>query len=459
MELKDLFLAPIYMLILYGIAVKIRNKHFKGHPFEPYFMKALHLKFFGAIAAGMVYWFYYNYGDTRGFFIHGKIVYNYILNDFSTFSHYMFPNAYSDQPYQVLLNLKKSRAFDDTASYFMIKLVAFFSFFTFNTYTCIAILLAFFNFLCSLYCYKALVKMYHNLSFEIALAIFFIPNVIFWGSGLFKDNITFAGLLLVLGAFLNVLNNSNVFRNLLFVFFGSYLIISVKTYVILSFAPCAALYLFLKYNHKIKSKAVRSILMPFFLALGALTSYFIITQLGELSPRWNMENIEKQAYDMQWWHESVQKISGDYGAGSYYNVGEIGDFSISGMLLKLPLVLSITFFRPFIWEVKNPFMLLASLEGLFFLLLTLKVIRKYGLFRFISSIFKNPIVAFFFMYAVIFGFAVGYTSFNYGALVRYKIPCLPFYLLFVYFNEYYLSKEIQSSKISVKPQLKNQNVP
>ena len=32
---------------------------------------------------------------------------------------------------------------------------------------------------------------------------------------------------------------------------------------------------------------------------------------------------------------------------------------------------------------------------------------------------------FFTGFSIIFGFAVGFTAYNFGALVRYKIPCLP----------------------------------
>jgi hypothetical protein len=439
LELKDLFLAPLYMLIFYGIATKIRNKHFKGHPFEPYFMKALHLKFFGAIGAGMVYWFYYDYGDTRGFFNRGKEIHNFIINDFSLFFNFMFPSSNPEQPYEVLQYLKYVRALNDTASYFMFKTSAFISFFTFTSYTCIAVTFAFFCFLSSLYFYKVIVKKFPDISIEIAIAVFFIPNVIFWGSGLFKDSLTFSGLLLVTGSSLNLLERHKPLKSILLLLFGIYLVINIKTYVILSFAPCFAMYLFLSYNHKIKSVVLRRMALPLFVGIGILAGYYLILQVGEMNSRWNLDNIEKQAYDMQWWHESVKNISGDAGAGSYYSVGEIGDFSIVGMLLKLPLVLTITFFRPFIWEVRNPFMLLASIEGMFFLWITLKSIRKYGFAAFFKSIFSNPIVAFFFSYAVIFGFAVGYTSFNFGALVRYKIPCLPFYLLFIYINSYYLN--------------------
>jgi hypothetical protein len=450
LELKDLFLAPLYMLIFYGIATKIRNKHFKGHPFEPYFMKALHLKFFGAIGAGMVYWFYYDYGDTRGFFNRGKNIYNYIINDFSSFFDYMFPSKHSFQSYDVINNLNYLKAFSDTASYFMYKSSAFLSFFTFNTYTCIALIFAFFCFLSSLYFYKALDRKFPSLHKEIAIAIFFIPSVFFWGSGLFKDSLTFACLCLVAGGGFNLLDRHKPLKSFMLIVFGAYVILEIKGYILLSFAPCFGLYIFLSYNHKIKSAALRKVMLPLFLSLGLITGYFFMQQVSSATPEWSVDRIEARAKDMQQWHDILGKTYSGDGAGSHYSVGDIGDFSIGGMLSKFPLVISITFFQPFLWQVRSPFMLLTSLEGMFFLWLTIKLFKSYGVAMVLKTIAENPIISFCLSYALIFGFAVGYTSFNYGALARYKIPCLPFYLLFIYFSEHFLRKkkaELASNKL------------
>jgi len=429
------------MLIFYGIATKIRNKHFKGHPFESYFMKALHVKFFGAIGAGMVYWFYYSYGDTRGYFKKGQIIYEYILSDFSSFFDYMMPSRHANQSYYVLANLENLKAFRDSASYFMYKVSALLSFFTFSTYSCIAIIIAFFCFITSLYFYQSLIKMYPNFWKEAAIAIFFIPSVFFWGSGLFKDSLTFAGLCLVSGGAFNILSRHKVLKSFLLLSIGSYLILNLKAYILLSFAPFLGLYIFLSYGHKIKSVALRRALLPFFIFLGIAAGYVFLQQVSSVAGGWSLDRIEGRAKDMQQWHDVLGKIYSGDGAGSNYSVGDIGDFSLVGMLSKFPLVLSITFFRPFPWEVKTPFMLINSIEGLFFLWLTIRLFKDYGLKNVFQIIGKQPIILFCLLFALAFGFSVGYTSYNYGALARYKIPCLPFYLLSIYFTEYFLKEQ------------------
>ena len=96
---------------------------------------------------------------------------------------------------------------------------------------------------------------------------------------------------------------------------------------------------------------------------------------------------------------------------------------------KFPLAVNVTFFRPYVWEVKNPVMLLSALESLLIMLFTIKVIRKTGLGRFFRHIVSNKEVLFCISFAMIFGFAVGFTTYNFGSLVRYKAPCIPFFLV------------------------------
>jgi hypothetical protein len=50
---------------------------------------------------------------------------------------------------------------------------------------------------------------------------------------------------------------------------------------------------------------------------------------------------------------------------------------------------------------------------------------------------KDPNLSFSLAFSIIFAFAVGISSYNFGALSRYKIPCLPFYaasLIILYYN-------------------------
>jgi hypothetical protein len=56
----------------------------------------------------------------------------------------------------------------------------------------------------------------------------------------------------------------------------------------------------------------------------------------------------------------------------------------------------------------------------------------------------NPEVFFALLFSIIFAFAVGFTSFNFGALVRYKIPCIPFFVMALYMLRHYGTKSKES---------------
>jgi len=94
-----------------------------------------------------------------------------------------------------------------------------------------------------------------------------------------------------------------------------------------------------------------------------------------------------------------------------------------------PAAIGATFFRPYLWESKKISTLLSSVESMALMLLTLYVFFKAGPVKFISNIFLNPMIFFCLFYSVTFGLFIGATTLNFGTLVRYKIPCLPFYII------------------------------
>jgi hypothetical protein len=63
------------------------------------------------------------------------------------------------------------------------------------------------------------------------------------------------------------------------------------------------------------------------------------------------------------------------------------------------------------------------------MLFTLYVLLKVGILSFLGGIFKNPAIIYCFWFSVLFALFVGATTLNFGTLVRYKIPCLPFYII------------------------------
>jgi hypothetical protein len=62
------------------------------------------------------------------------------------------------------------------------------------------------------------------------------------------------------------------------------------------------------------------------------------------------------------------------------------------------------------------------------LYLLLSTIYASGIVNFYKTISGEPIIFFSIIFSVFFAFSVGLTTSNFGALVRYKIPAVPFYI-------------------------------
>jgi hypothetical protein len=115
---------------------------------------------------------------------------------------------------------------------------------------------------------------------------------------------------------------------------------------------------------------------------------------------------------------------------STYSIGDL-DFSLKGMLRIFPNAVNVSFYRPYLWEVKSFLMIPNMLESLVLMLLSLYTITKYRM-KVLKVIFSNDFLTFSILFAIFFGFIVGVMSFNFGTLVRYKIPCMPFIGLVVF---------------------------
>lgn len=77
-------------------------------------------------------------------------------------------------------------------------------------------------------------------------------------------------------------------------------------------------------------------------------------------------------------------------------------------------------------------MVLSALEALAFIFLTYQAFKKIGFGTTFKMIFTDPVTLFCFIYSILFAGFVGITTPNFGALVRYKIPCLAFYLMMLF---------------------------
>jgi hypothetical protein len=280
-------------------------------------------------------------------------------------------------------------------------------------------------------------RLYPHMHRWVALAALFIPTVVFWGSGIFKDTITLAALGVATHSFYRVFIEKNVrLRSALLLIFSLWVIFSIKKYILLCFLPALLLWWFARDFSRIRPLMLKLVLAPLTGIMAIMLAYSAVLKVGEDDPRYNIDKLAETAritaYDIRYgWGART-------GDGSDYTLGEL-DGTWQNILALAPQAINISLFRPYLWEADNPLMLLSALEGLAFLVITLYVIWKGGWRLF--SYLQKPDAVFCLIFALVFAFAVGVSTFNFGTLSRYKIPMMPFFLLGLGIMEHYSNRE------------------
>lgn len=424
LPLLNYILLPFYIALIYGIAFSVRNRLYrKNHPWRKYFIPALTVKILGAIFIGLIYSYYYKGGDTYTYFYHSQVINSAMDESFGKWFNLLFriPDV-TDGNYYIYISQMDWYA--DPASYTVASIAAFLSVFTLNTYLPTAVLFAALSFTGVWALFRTFASLYPHLLRPVALTVLFIPSVFVWGSGIFKDTVCLFGLgWLAYSSFRFMIQGDFSARNIVIAILSFSLIALVKLYIIMAFTPALLLWIFFNYSQKITNPSMKlAAKFIFLVAVSGGTLFF----LQQFSSSLGKYSLDKLATTSQITSGYIYWISGD--EGSAYSLGSF-DPSIAGMLTKFPLAVNVSLFRPYPWEAKKIIVLLSALEAILFLFVTLKTLFGIGIRKTWITISKDPTIQFCLVFSIIFAFAVGISSYNFGTLSRYKIPCLPFYAL------------------------------
>ena len=422
----DLILSPIYLFVVIMIAKKRQDKQYpKGHVLRPYYMKGLYVKLFGAIFIALIYQFYYGGGDTFAYYTHAQIINSSLSNSFITWFKLITRQSVESNP-ELYQYTSQMQWYSDPSSYTVASIAAILGLLSGTTYMPIALLFAYFSFTGIWAMYRTFVNIYPKLYKELAIAFLFIPSTFVWGSAIFKDTVCMFGLgWLTYTTFRTFVNKDFSFKNIIILILSFYFIAIIKLYILLAFIPALSLWLLLSNAHKIKSAAIRFLIGMLFLGVTIAGFFFFTKKYAQELDKYSLDNVAQTAATTRGW---ISYASGDQ--GSAYDLGEF-DPSIGGMLKKFPQAVVVTLFRPFPWEAKKVIVLLSALESLLFAYFTIRAFTKGGISTTFKLIFNDPNILFCLVFSIIFAFAVGISSYNFGALSRYKIPCLPFYGAFL----------------------------
>jgi len=428
MGIQDILIAPLFLLLLYGIAYARKAKQVNPLT-KKYYFNALHLRFFGAFALAIIYQFYYSGGDTYNFFYNSSVVWRALTEQPDVGLQIIADTPGTLNP-STQAYTRYMYFYTDKQSMILIKIAALLGIPTYNTYLAIAFIFAYFSFTGVWAMYKALVDMYPMLYKRLAFACFMIPSAFFWSSGLMKDTLIIGSLGWALHSFyFGVIKRRNLLSNIIVLICSIWLMRAVKIYVAMCFLPAASTWLLLNFRSSIRKGLLRALILPIVLLAAVPIGYIAVSRLTE-GTRFSFGEIGATTKTNTEWNA----ISG----AASYTLGDY-DGTIASVVSKFPAAIFVSLFQPFLWQARNPLMILAALQATFILFLTLQTFFKAG-FRFFNIIINQPFFAFCLIFTIILAFGTGVGSGNYGSLDRYRVPFIPFYITMMYGIQYFVKK-------------------
>ncbi|NCG30799.1 MAG: hypothetical protein GWP27_10070, partial [Bacteroidetes bacterium] len=400
-ETWELLLSPIY----FGFAALLCLVYPKGED-RTHFTIGLTARIGGGIMYGLIYLFYYGGGDTTAYFNTAIPFLNLIVQD-PLLGIQLFFDAYSIENYSVFTEstgFPYRYIYADISTFTVSRIITPFLLFGLKSYFLTTILFSTITYLGTWKLYvlfKRLAPSSDNLALFSALLF---PSVLFWGSGISKDTITYTSLAYVVYAFYFtfIVKEVKIWRIVIAVA-GALLILLIKPYIFLILFPGALVWVFHDRIQKIRYRFVRAAIVPLTALITALIFGITFSNLSPILGDYSAENILQKALITQ------DDLKRDYYGGNTFDIGEI-DPTIVGVLSKFPIATFYGFFGPTLLDVNNPVMLFSALENTFLLFLTIAVFAFRSPLETIRKLMSNPFFSFCLLFCLFLGFAIGFTT-------------------------------------------------
>jgi hypothetical protein len=424
MGLTDIILFPFYVFFFY-IIFYFRRKRYEDPLLRKYHKYGFWVKVFSAIAF-TIFGLYISPGDSVILYHNeGNDIYHIISRDSGQLK--IFLQKGENFNLSLLKDLRNEGYYASEANFMVIKMVALFSFITFGKYILINLIFSLIAFTGTWRLFLFFYKQYPNHHKKFALAILYLPTFVFWSSGILKDPISIAALGWITYSLYEIFccKKKGVIKNLILLLIFGYMLATIKVYILISYLPIFILFIILKNIERITSRLFKYLITSMLIVISIFGFNRLLISLNDELNEYAVSHVTKTVKNL---NESLEAQSGP-GAESNFSLGLEFDGSAKGLLKIAPIAIGTTLFRPFLWESHKPSSLMAALESLLIMMFTLYVICKAGIFRFIKIILKDPLIFYCFLFALVFALFVGASTPNFGTLVRYKIPCMPFYLI------------------------------
>lgn len=430
----DIVLLPVYILIPYVIIRSRQKKMIEKDDSYKYYTKGLMAKIIGGIGVCLLYTVYYDGGGDTIAYIDGSVSMSKLLfSDTAAFFSILFNNL-SPENYASFTNetgFPEYYLYRDPNSFSVIRFSSFFALFGCRSLFLTTILIAWATFPGMWKLYQLFSREFPDLQKASAIAILFMPSVFFWGSGLLKDSYTMsAACWLIYSVFSLISKREKIPKHLLIICISVYILIAIKPYIF--YAIFFGILVVLSHHNirKVRSAFLKFLIIPILLLFIWGAGLYAFAIFGKYAG----ETYSSVDHLLQKAVVNQQDLRREYYGENIFDIGTF-DPTVSGVFSKFGPAMVAGLFRPYIWECTNPIMLISGLENLVLVLFSFYVVflSLLALFRIgpsymFKTLFDHPLIVFSFVFGFSFAFMVGLTTANFGALVRYKIPLIPFFM-------------------------------
>ncbi len=416
------------------------NKKKITEPCYAYFTLGLTAKIIGALGLAFVYTIYYPGGDTTEYFRNVTSLEGLALFDFDSFWYVLTQPASNSN--MLFFNSETGYAVycRDPKAWAVVKIALPIVIFSMQSFLATTVMCATISFAGIWRLYKVFVQEFPELKREMAISFLFIPSVFFWGSGLLKDTFTLSALgFFFASLYTLVVRKEKIWGSIFTILVAAYIITSIKPYIMVGLVPALIIWIVQLTVGKITAKTVRALAIPFVFLVGIGCAYLFMTFMGEALAEYQVESILEKAKITQ------RDLKSDYYQGNSFDIGDF-ESNVPSIMRKFPIATFSAIFRPVIVESNNIVMFFSGFENLILLIFAIRVlilVRVFGIFKYF---FTHHMLTFSLFFSIFFAFSVGLSTSNFGSLVRYKIPSIPYFVASMYIIQYLKLREIKLKK-------------
>ncbi len=399
-----------------GFVTYMIYKKVNAYQLGRYFIPGLLVKLIAGIGIGIVYKYYYLYGDTYTFYEEAVDLTNIAYEKPMTYLKILLLNEIPGEYLEILNLLHQPRAF------FTAKLLSIVNIFTYNNYWLSGLYFSYFGYAGMWYVANMLASKFANTKHFAAFAFLFFPSVVFWSSGVLKESLVMGCLCFIIGFSIPylILSHKLSYPKIILITLFLWVLLKLKYYYVGILIPVMTanfIVAYMRFNFKFVQK-------NYYTHLGSWLIVFLLILMfaTTIHPNLRVSNFVNKMVDT---HNKIYEKSDPEDLIAYRKL----EPNFQSIISNLPMALYSGLYRPSVLEANNKFQFWVGIENLFLLIMTVGAV--FGLVTGGGGFGHKILIFSLVVFIALLASFMALSSPNFGTLARYKIAFLPFFVYLI----------------------------